>query len=180
MQLVIAIPSREEQLAFNRKRWDAVLRDSFIASLPHRIETNCEGNLVMSPTPNFFHSERCQRINELLNAMLSDGKAYPEVPINTIDGIRATDVAWISDQRRMTALAGAIFEQAPEICVEVLSPGNTETEIRHKRKLYFDAGAVEVWECDTGWGMRFYGTSSSECPMAASEFCPRFPAKLVQ
>ena len=37
------------------------------------------------------------------------------------------------------------FPRSPEICVEVLSPGNTEAKVPEKIALYFDAGAREVW-----------------------------------
>jgi Uma2 family endonuclease len=35
--------------------------------------------------------------------------------------------------------------QAPEICVEVLSPSNTQAEMEMKTRFYLAAGAVEVW-----------------------------------
>jgi hypothetical protein len=41
-----------------------------------------------------------------------------------------------------------LFELAPEICVEVLSPSNSAAEINEKLALYFDAGATEVWICN--------------------------------
>lgn len=43
---------------------------------------------------------------------------------------------------------GAYPPVAPTIAVEVLSPSNTPKEMRRKRKEYFAAGTVEVWEVD--------------------------------
>ena len=37
------------------------------------------------------------------------------------------------------------FPNAPELCVEVLSPSNTAVEIRDKVAAYLAAGAREVW-----------------------------------
>lgn len=34
---------------------------------------------------------------------------------------------------------------APEVCVEVLSPSNTAPEMSEKVAAYLDAGAIEVW-----------------------------------
>jgi hypothetical protein len=34
-----------------------------------------------------------------------------------------------------------VLERAPEICVEIISPSNTESEIQEKQALYFEAGA---------------------------------------
>lgn len=37
------------------------------------------------------------------------------------------------------------FLAAPEVCVEVRSPGNTQAEMAHKTRLYLESGAAEVW-----------------------------------
>lgn len=51
--------------------------------------------------------------------------------------------------------------QAPDLIVEVLSPGNRETEINHKTQAYLGSGVQEViivslhWKhriCPPGWG----------------------------
>lgn len=39
----------------------------------------------------------------------------------------------------------APFASAPEICVEVRSPPNTDAEMEHKTHLYLQAGTQEVW-----------------------------------
>ena len=48
-----------------------------------------------------------------------------------------------------------VLTSAPEICVEILSPSNTQPEINEKRALYFDAGATEVWICNLNGSMSF-------------------------
>ena len=48
-----------------------------------------------------------------------------------------------------------LFERAPEICVEILSPSNSIAEIDQKRALYFDAGAGEVWICNPDGSVSF-------------------------
>jgi len=44
---------------------------------------------------------------------------------------------------------------APEVCVEVFFPGNTDKEMREKRELYFETGAEEVWYCDEDGRLSF-------------------------
>jgi len=55
--------------------------------------------------------------------------------------VRVPDVCW-------TAAVEKILEdpapRAPEICVEVASPGNTEKWLLEKAAAYLDAGASEV------------------------------------
>ena len=58
-----------------------------------------------------------------------------------------------------------MLERAPEICVEVLSPSNSEPEMNEKRALYFEAGAHEVWICDLDGKMEFHTRGLSRlCP----------------
>ena len=69
------------------------------------------------------------------------------------------------------------FPRAPEICVEVKSPSNTEAEIQEKISLYFDAGAKEVWICGATGAMSFY-TPNSPKPLRSSPMCPEFPRQV--
>ena len=67
MQLTIQLPPREEQLAFNRKRWGEVLIDRGLIDLPYRIETNEYGQILITPpasggsTPLLPSTPRAQR-----------------------------------------------------------------------------------------------------------------------
>jgi Uma2 family endonuclease len=46
----------------------------------------------------------------------------------------------------MRAHAGAIaLEEAPELCIEVVSPSNSRKELQEKTEAFFAAGAKEVW-----------------------------------
>jgi hypothetical protein len=67
------------------------------------------------------------------------------------------------------------FPRSPEICVEVLSPGNSDAEIQEKMALYFDAGAKEIWLCEISGAMKFFVNSKSA---SASKLCPDFPAEI--
>jgi Uma2 family endonuclease len=66
--------------------------------------------------------------------------------------------------------------RAPEICVEVLSPGNSDEEISEKIALYLDAGATEVWICGLFGEMKFHGAEGAE--IIASKLCPDFPKQI--
>jgi Uma2 family endonuclease len=59
--------------------------------------------------------------------------------------------------------------------VEVRSPGNSADEMKNKRKLYFAAGALEVWVCDAKGKIKFYEPSGE---ISSSTLVPTFP-KLV-
>ena len=89
----------------------------------------------------------------------------------------AADVAWASSGRVHELGERTCFTQAPEICVEVLSPSNSEAEIEERLTLYLDAVAEEVWICDLSGQMRFRA-SGNPVPLDASSICPQFPKKV--
>lgn len=116
MQLVIEIPAREEQIAFNRKRWAEILDDETLENWPGRVESNAFGNIIMMPPASGEHSYRQMTIQvELLKRL--GGLALPECPVSTLDGVRTADVGWYSDQRFARVKGQIAFEIAPEICV---------------------------------------------------------------
>ncbi|MES2707287.1 MAG: Uma2 family endonuclease [Verrucomicrobiota bacterium] len=174
MQLVIELPPRGEQIAFNRRRWEEVCADRTLARLPGKIETNAHGTVLMMPPPSGNHSSRQGEIAFILRSLLG-GRAIPECPISTIDGVRAADVGWYSDARFARVQGQIAFETAPEICVEVISPSNTPWEMREKRQLYFEAGAEEVWLCAEDGAMSFFHRAEPDEILARSFRCPEFP-----
>ena len=177
MQLVIDLPPREEQIAFNRRRWRDLCEDPQLAKWPGKVETNAHGNILMSPPPSGIHSSRQGEITFLLRSVLG-GRALPECPVSTIDGVRSADVGWFSESRFARVQGQEVFETAPEICVEVLSPSNTTSEMREKRQLYFEAGAREVWICDQSGALRFFTSATAAEPTSASLLCPGFPGQV--
>lgn len=173
MKLVLELPPREELLRQNRLRWSQLVADPALADLPFRVETNRDGVLLMTPPPSGDHSDRQSRILIRLDKELI-GRALPECPVSTIDGVRAADVAWYSHER-FDAVKGQIaFELAPEICVEVISPSNTDSEMASKKQLYFEAGAEEVWYCRKNGRMEFYCRENPDTPVTLSRLRTAF------
>ena len=48
------------------------------------------------PPPAFGHVSYVGKIIRWLNELLPDGRALPETPVLTADGVKVTDVTWIS------------------------------------------------------------------------------------
>lgn len=173
--LTIKLPPHDAQTEFNLRRWDELLADREVAKIEGRVETDRFGHVIMSPPPAASHGFYQFEIAHHLRTLMRGGRVLTECPISTADGVRATDVAWASLPRIKELGNRACFPHAPEICVEVLSPGNTKAETSEKMALYFDAGASEVWLCEKSGKMKFF--SSADAPaMAASKLCPEFPA----
>lgn len=171
--LTIELPNQRAQTIFNLERWSEIISNPALAKIEGRIEMDRFGHLIMSPPPAAQHARYQSKIVRLLSNLLSSGEAIPECPVSTADGVRAADVAWASPDSLKQLGTRVCFPVAPEICVEILSPGNTDQEISEKMALYFDAGAREVWLCSVNGEMQFYeGTAQI---MARSAICPKFP-----
>lgn len=175
--LTIELLPQRTQTAFNLRRWEELLRDPELAKFEGRIETDRYGHIIMSPPPAPRHGSYQSEIAFLLRSILRTGRVLTECPISTADGVRAADVAWASPERMRELGEQSCFPRAPEICVEVLSPGNTAAEIREKTALYFDAGANEVWHCSTSGAMTFVTAGEAE-PPRVSRLCPDFPSQV--
>ncbi len=170
----------DDQHALNRRRWAELGADSFLASLEHRIETDRFGQIIMMPPSGFLHSDRQGQIMELLSSHMKSvtGRARPECPVSTSGGVKGVDVIWISNNRLSRALTDNLLVEAPEICVEVISPANTVQELEEKRRLYFEAVAEEVWVCGPEGDMAFFLKSNPTAEADASILCPAFPARI--
>jgi len=155
--------------------WQDVCEDPKLQDLPFKIELTANGTLLMSPR-RLKHGQRQHRIARLIEDHVPHvGTVIPECAIRTEDGTRVADVGWFSSQRWQVVEDEYEASVAPEICVEVLSPGNTVDEMNRKRKLYFVAGAAEVWICDIAGHMHFFNASGS---CAAFRLVPTFPQHL--
>ena len=154
--------------------WTEVLNDKSLQDLPYKIELNAFGNIVMSPASN-RHGNFQVMIGHRLIRQSKNGKVVTECSVRTRDNVKVADVAWMSDEFIRKHKWKSPYTAAPEICVEVMSPGNSKLEIANKRELYFEKGAKEVWLCNSEGAMSFFDPSG-EIPR--SSIFKRFPKVL--
>jgi Uma2 family endonuclease len=64
------------------------------------------------------------------------------------DTVRGADVAYISRERLAQGQSQSYLDVAPELIVEVLSPGDRWTEVIEKLEEYFAIGVQSVWIAD--------------------------------
>ena len=156
--------------------WAEICEDKLLAKLPYRIESDRWGNIVMSPPPRSRHAEYQGQVVKLLIEQMKGGFTMPECPIQTEEGVKAADVAWVSHTRRASRQNDPVYLIAPEICVEVVSPSNTEGELEERKRLLFEKGAVEFWLCGVMGEMSFFDPGGQ---IAQSKLCPAFPKQVV-
>jgi Uma2 family endonuclease len=151
MSTMIQIPTdRTVEEAWEKKIWT----DEEFTALPdngHRYEI-VDGELVDMGNSGALHGHICStlmillgghvRLNKL-GAMFDSSTAFKMKDGNK----RAPDISFLAKERLqgITELPIGFLEGAPDLVVEVLSPGNTIEEIDRKLVEYFENGARLVW-----------------------------------
>lgn len=154
--------------------WQEVCENKYLQDIPFKIELNKWGQVVMSPAQP-KHNIYQGIIQNLLASMVESGLAFPELAIQTADGVKVADVVWASEQRLDVIEDENVASIAPEICVEVKSASNTLKEMLEKKHLYLGAGAEEVWLCEQKGKMSFYNHQGQ---LSRSLLVPNFPDQI--
>ena len=117
-------PSRTfaEQHAFNRQVWERLIEDLALATFEGKVETDRDGNLIMSPPPEWPHPTYANAIAKFLDRLLPEGGWLVEASVSTPEGVKIPDVAWYGPERAAAydaadeRVLGAVV---PDLCVEV-------------------------------------------------------------
>lgn len=111
-----------------------------------------DGELYMSKQPHYYHQDVCTQLLGLLwdwdrSANLGRVVAAPGLIFAEDDDV-APDLVWLSNERLAESLKpDGKFHSAPELVIEVLSPGraNERRDREAKLKLYDRRGVSEYW-----------------------------------
>jgi Uma2 family endonuclease len=115
-----------------------------------------DGVLYVSKQPRFDHQYAADGLTAALRTWSAQSKrgvavTAPGIIFENDDNV-APDLIWISNERLRTALwDDGHFHEAPELVVEVLSPGekNAGRDRELKPKVYARQGVAEYWIVDT-------------------------------
>lgn len=136
-------------------KWNEVINNPFFKDAPFKVELNKFGQILMSPASN-KHGMLQYKVARQIETFTGKGMVIIECSVLTSDGVKVADVAWASDEFINEFGEVTPFPKAPEICVEILSPGNTKGEIELKIRLYLEKGALEVWIVKENGDAEFY------------------------
>ena len=136
---LIEEPLSSQELA---ARYRLLCEDPLYTNVPGKIEIDLWGRLLMSPASN-YHSA----LQTMLSGKLArlGGRAFVEASVLTPGGVFVADVAWASDAFMRAHGFETPYTNAPELCIEVVSPSNSRKELREKIEAYLAAGAQEIW-----------------------------------
>ncbi len=159
--------------------WAKLCDDPVFASMPYKVETNFRGDIIlMSPAqPRHWRYQAtiAHWLFDLAKQNGLPGHPLTEAGVLTMDGVKVPDVAWAHAEQVRRAEADRLYREASALCVEVLSPSNTEAEMHDKMALYFAAGASEVWLCGETGEMRFFDPPEAQA-LPRSALFAAFPA----
>jgi Uma2 family endonuclease len=136
--------------------WVSVINNPFLKDIPFKIELDKWGKILMSPASNSHGNLQFETGVKLKEGKQGKGRVITECSIRTSQGVKVADVAWASDEFIKKFGFETPYSRAPEICVEVVSPSNSQGEVDEKIELYLSKGAHEVWIVNEDGKIRYY------------------------
>ena len=119
----------------------------------HRYEL-LEGELVVSRAPRLSHQRISGNIFALIRTYLAHNAigeivATPGIVFDEFDSV-IPDLVFVSHQRQETIVVEDRFVGAPELIIEIVSPGegNARRDCVTKRQIYSRFGVDEYWIID--------------------------------
>jgi Uma2 family endonuclease len=111
-----------------------------------------EGELVMTPSPNAWHQDVSRELEFRLLAWVREhrlGEIY-YAPLDVVmedHNVLQPDIFFVSNERAGIRQGGRILG-APDLCVEILSPGTERIDRVRKLGLYARFGVTHYWIVD--------------------------------
>jgi Uma2 family endonuclease len=111
-----------------------------------------EGDLFMSPSPSRFHQEILGRLHGQIWTYLQVsplGKIYAapfDVTLTDLS-VFQPDLCYYS-KSRYSSLTDHGADGAPDLVVEILSPGSVKHDLGVKKEIYARTGVEEFWSVD--------------------------------
>ena len=107
-------------------------------SAPQRLHKKISRNIFV-PIANLLYKKQCEVYSAPFDVRLPVQNKKKDDEITTVV---QPDICVICDPAKLDARGCC---GAPDLVVEILSPGNSRTEVKHKFELYEEAGILEYW-----------------------------------
>lgn len=120
-------------------------------------DRRCElvrGEIVDMSPPAMKHGVYAIRLGGLMDTFAGQhnlgvvGTEFGVVLGRNPDTVRAPDLSFVAAHRISDPDGEGYFEGAPDLAVEILSPGDRKSEVYRKLSDYFEAGTRLVWVLD--------------------------------
>jgi Uma2 family endonuclease len=107
-------------------------------------------NIFMAPSPDFFHQDIITEISRRLSNYVVEKKlgkvivAPMDVYFNS-QNVFQPDIIFLSAERLPGIVQDGKIKGAPDLVIEVLSPGTEKMDKREKKAVYEQNGVKEYW-----------------------------------
>ncbi|HUF51072.1 MAG TPA: Uma2 family endonuclease [Longimicrobiales bacterium] len=113
------------------------------------------GYLVREPKPGDAHGRLVTlvsyRLMQYVEQHPGHGRVYTEAGFVLVEQpltVRGPDVAFVRAERVPSGYSPGMFRGAPDLAIEIVSPGNRPGELLHKISEFLEAGTAIVWVID--------------------------------
>ena len=108
------------------------------------------GEEIMSPAPTRGHQQVTFKVAKLIERLVSNGEVYV-APVDVYlddENIVQPDVLWVAEGSACKWFEDKYLQGAPDLVVEVFSPGTVRADRKDKFRLYERCGVREYWMID--------------------------------
>ncbi len=118
-----------------------------VSNLPHEL---IHGEEIMSPSPTRNHQRVSGRLFKLLSSLVPNGEVYyaPVDVVLDVQNVIQPDLLWVAEKSACVWVEGKYLSGAPDLAVEIFSPGTARRDKKDKFRLYEKAGVREYWMVD--------------------------------
>lgn len=123
--------------------------------LPNKSTELVRGRLIVREPPSTYHGRIAAKLTVIIGSFVYANKLGEVFGQDTgfkiasnPDTVRAPDLAFLSRERAASLRPHGYAAVAPELVVEIVSPGDPSGEVLAKVADWLDAGAALVWVID--------------------------------
>lgn len=109
-----------------------------------------DGEIIVSPAPKDDHQKVVTNAVPVLKVLIPDGQLRVAPADLTLDEFNTPqpDLFWISSENTRCKLMDGYWHGAPDLIIEVLSPGTARVDRGRKFTIYEKHGVREYWMVD--------------------------------
>jgi Uma2 family endonuclease len=118
-----------------------------VSNLPHEL---IHGEEIMSPSPTGNHQRVSGRLFKLIGGLVPHGEVlYAPIDVYLDDeNVVQPDILWVAENGTCVWVEDRYLSGAPDLVVEIFSPGTARRDKKDKFRLYEKFGVREYWMVD--------------------------------
>ena len=116
-------------------------------TLPHEL---LNGEVTMSPAPTLEHQRLLLRLAKLVEHIVPNGEVFI-TPVDVYldeSNVLQPDLVWVAEGSAAKSVDNKYLKGAPDLVVEIFSPGTVRRDKKDKFRLYEKFGVREYWMLD--------------------------------